>query len=363
MVALVAGTLLVTALGGPASVGGQRQHRHSVASGPTGQVSKSPTPGASPLAAASPALFSPRPSVVLADSSSFSRHHGPRPNQPTAQGSGSPSPTSSGSPSPSPTTNPPPPPSPTPTPTGGRGVGLFTPGESVSNEESVASSWGVSLVASDVYAAGPAYTSLSGLPAGSSSIRETIAVGAVTPAEATAIGQMLVANGQPDAYIRIMWEFNESGTCWFPWGLDCSGGSDGMTPSIFISTFQAAATAFKAVSNQFVIVWNMNGASSVPAADYPGDSYVDQIGIDQYDYSGYAANMQAAISFAAAHGKPIQVDEWGVMGHDDPNYINSMASLMLNPANDVALQVYFDNATNVLTNYPNALAAYRSDFG
>jgi hypothetical protein len=240
-------------------------------------------------------------------------------------------------------------------------LGIFDPGESPSAELATGTGWGVTPVTSDVYAYGPSYTSLSGVP--STTMRLTVGVGAVTPAQAAAIGQMLVADGQAQAYIRIMWEMNESGTCWFPWGLNCIGGL-GMTDATYISTFQEAATAFRSVpGSHFQIVWNINGAASVPAAAYPGDSYVDQVGADQYDYSGYSSNLSIAIAFAKAHGKALQIDEWGVMGHDDPAYINGMATLMHAAGSEVSLEVYFNNATNVLSDYPSALAAYKADFG
>ena len=186
----------------------------------------------------------------------------------------------------------------------------------------------------------------------------TVAVGAVTAAQATTIGKMLVADGQAYAYIRIMWEMNGN---WFPWGID--GGSLGYSAATYVSVFRTAVDAFRAVpGNHFQIVWNVNGSSSVPTAAYPGSAYVNDIGVDQYDYSGYPSNMNAIIAFAKSQGKPLQVDEWGVMRHNDPTYVNTMASFM-NSADDISLQVYFDNGSNVLTDYPAALSAYEADFG
>ncbi len=148
-----------------------------------------------------------------------------------------------------------------------------------------------------------------------------------------------------------MWEFNTSG---WPWSS--------FSASQFVTTFQRAASAFYAVPGaDFRIVWNENGAPSVPAAYFPGAAYVNAIGIDQYDFIGYAANMQAAISFAQQKGLPLQVDEWGVNGQDDPTYVTTMASDILN--DHISLEVYFDNANSVIQDYPSALTAYRAAFG
>ena len=125
------------------------------------------------------------------------------------------------------------------------------------------------------------------------------------------------------------------------------------------------------------------------AAAYPGDAYVDVIGLDAYDQSWATpqtpANawssttlptLTAAQQFASSHGKPLAFPEWGVAirsdGHglgDDPYFINQMLAWMENSANDVAYETYFDDnsggVNSLITggSFPNSLAAFSADLG
>ncbi len=125
------------------------------------------------------------------------------------------------------------------------------------------------------------------------------------------------------------------------------------------------------------------------AAAYPGDAYVNMIGLDDYDQfwvtpltaanawsQTQAPSLTAAEQFASANGEPLAFPEWGVTirsdGHglgDDPNFINQLTSWMKNRANNVAYETYFDansgGVNSLLTggSFPNSLAAFASDLG
>ncbi len=78
-------------------------------------------------------------------------------------------------------------------------------------------------------------------------------------------------------------------------------------------------------------------------AIYPGDSYVDYIGMDIYNYinlipttwkktsweywttANQGINLDWLVSFAASHGKRISVPEWG-QTQDAPDFITNMAA-------------------------------------
>jgi hypothetical protein len=146
--------------------------------------------------------------------------------------------------------------------------------------------------------------------------------------------------------------------------------------------------------NNSKFLWNPNGGG--PSSwnlelAYPGSAYVDYIGTDVYDeYWGSSFTPQASWSnavtqtwglnwlttFAAAQGRPIAIPEWSVDyrsdGHglgDDPYFISQFANWI--QANNVAFTCIFSyNDTaggqdNDITDgrFPNALAAFRSDFG
>ena len=201
------------------------------------------------------------------------------------------------------------------------------------------------------------------------------------------LAQTLVAGGQSNAYLRLGWEFDGS---WMPWAAT--------TPSAeasFASYFQQIVTAMRSVpGSSFRFVWNPDAGAFTQsgysvAAAYPGNAYVDVIGLDAYDQSWATpqtpANawtsttlptLTAAQQFASAHGKPLAFPEWGVAirsdGHglgDDPYFINQMVAWMENPANDVAYETYFDDnsggVNSLITggSFPNSLAAFTADLG
>jgi hypothetical protein len=201
------------------------------------------------------------------------------------------------------------------------------------------------------------------------------------------LAQTLVSAGESNAYLRLGWEFDGS---WFTWAAT--------TPSAeanFASYFQQIVTAMRTVPGEnFRFVWNPDAGAFTDsgysvAAAYPGNAYVDVIGLDSYDQSWATPqtpanawssttlpSLTAAQQFASAKGKPLAFTEWGVAirsdGHglgDDPYYINHMASWMQTGSNDVAYETYFDansgGVNSLLTggSFPTSLTAFAADLG
>jgi beta-mannanase len=201
------------------------------------------------------------------------------------------------------------------------------------------------------------------------------------------LAQTLVNGGAANAYLRLGWEFDGS---WFAWAAT--------TPSAeasYAAYFQQIVTAMRSVSGEhFRFVWNPDAGAFTQsgysvAAAYPGNAYVDVIGLDAYDQSWATPQtpsnawssttlptLTAAQQFASSHGKPLAFSEWGVTirsdGHglgDDPYFVNQMVSWMRNGANDVTYESYFDaNASGVNSlitggSFPNSLAAFSADLG
>ena len=200
------------------------------------------------------------------------------------------------------------------------------------------------------------------------------------------LARHLVGDGEGNAYLRVGWEFNGN---WFKWSVrDATGAVQ------FARYFRNIVSAMRSVPGQsFKFVWNPNGGDSHgrpydAALAYPGDSSVDFIGTDLYDESwvtprtpqrAWAGQLSAAwgldwlAGFASAHGKPIAFPEWGVAirndGHglgDDPYFVNAFASWIT--THGVAWTDIFsydssqrDNITD--GHFPNALSAFKSDFG
>jgi hypothetical protein len=201
------------------------------------------------------------------------------------------------------------------------------------------------------------------------------------------LAQTLVAGGAANAYLRLGWEFDGSWTAW--------AATSPSAEASYASYFQQIVTAMRSVPGEaFRFVWNpdvtafTNSGYSIQAA-YPGNSYVNVIGLDSYDQSWATpqtpANawsstvlpaLTAAQQFASSEDKPLALTEWGVIirsdGHglgDDPYYIDHMISWMKTASNNVAFESYFDFDASGLNSqitggsFPNSLAAFDTDLG
>jgi beta-mannanase len=229
---------------------------------------------------------------------------------------------------------------------------------------------------------GSGYRMIWGVPMLPTSGGYTLAAGATGAYNSyfTILAKNLVAAGMGDAVLRVGWEFNTSGNPWY---------AAGQAPA-FVAYWQQIVTTMRAVSGaNFSFEWNVNlGGLSDAAMDsyYPGNNYVDIIGMDVYDiawdtYPGAAANFQDILtqpggldwlaSFASANDKPVALPEWGlgwdgsgdVSGGDDPIFINDIANWISN--NDVVNAVFWDYGSSSIANNQNPLtmSALEDDFG
>lgn len=132
--------------------------------------------------------------------------------------------------------------------------------------------------------------------------------------------KLLAAYGNQDViYVRVGEEFNGG---WFPWSAKGHEAD-------YVDAFRQFVTTFRSVSNKFKFEWNVaNGESGMDVAKaYPGDHYVDVIGMDFYYNTAWdnpdpaqawnsmvtrKYGLQWLEDFAKAHGKPTAYSEWGV---------------------------------------------------
>jgi hypothetical protein len=194
----------------------------------------------------------------------------------------------------------------------------------------------------------------------------------------TAIAQSLVSGGFSTAVVRVGWEFNGN---WQPW-------SSYKDPASFITYFQRIVTLMKAVPGaRFLIEWcpNIGTGSFAPDQSYPGDNYVDVIGMDVYDahWNQYDADpiarwntyvtepygLQWQVGFAALHMKRMSLPEWGCCGRnagDDPYFVTHMGQWLT--VNSYLYADYWDSNAGGYQGqlsqgqYPLAGAAYMSAF-
>lgn len=149
--------------------------------------------------------------------------------------------------------------------------------------------------------------------------------------------------------------------------------------------FRRASVNLKRGGPKLRIVFNPNEGrgDTLPDATmaWPGDEYVDIVGIDAYDWhppydeKGWEEHRTKNqgwdfwADFARQHGKKFAVPEWGVIpgseasGGDNPAYIDYVYAWMLKNADIMAFESYFDEPADyckcALSLNPNAKAAYQ----
>lgn len=194
----------------------------------------------------------------------------------------------------------------------------------------------------------------------------------------------LIASGAGSAIIRLGHEANGD------WYFDNIGSSqaDYSAWAKYWAHFDAVLKSVPGA--HFELDWTVNaGYRPVPFTSYyPGDWAVDIIGIDQYDGGVPAAGTQQPrrwnvistqlegirdlAAFAAQHGKPLSIPEWGLMnaavdpngGGDDAYFVDQLALIVRN--NNVRYQSYFnvvDVATAQLQTLPASRASWIRHFG
>jgi beta-mannanase len=195
---------------------------------------------------------------------------------------------------------------------------------------------------------------------------------------ATALGANLVAAGLQNSVLRLGEEMNG------PWENDFIGNTT-QEQNLWGQCFANEVTALRqATGEHFLIDWNPNACTeNIPYANfYPGNSYVDIVGLDLYDESCTApatavswnalANETAGLtsfeSFAAAHNKAMSFPEWGLVansGGDDPGYVNGIGAAV--NSGNFAFQSYFDAGDDGVpqlgSSVPLATAAFGKQFG
>ncbi|WP_369130684.1 glycoside hydrolase family 26 protein [Modestobacter roseus] len=210
------------------------------------------------------------------------------------------------------------------------------------------------------------------------------------------LAEGLVDAGQEDAILRIGWEFNLPSWVWSSEDEDT-----------WVAYWRRIVDVMRSVDGeQFRFDWNVNnGPSRIDAVDYyPGDEYVDYVGVDAYDVTGAVypipddcdqacadalrreawrdeiyggeRGLRFWSEFAAQHDKQLSLPEWGVWerndgigGGDNPYYIEQMAEFIADPENRVGYQAYFENANSQGTHellgddFPRARERYLELFG
>lgn len=172
-----------------------------------------------------------------------------------------------------------------------------------------------------------------------------------------AFGTLMRTHYRGDSVVRLGWEFNEKTSSW-----------RADDPPTWIACYRRAADNIRAANPDVLLDWTIN-AHETPAGVcggvstncYPGDDYVDIVGIDNYDHYPWSPTKTAfdrtaarpegltwLYEFARAHGKPFSVGEWGVVptadaGRENPDYIQWMFDWFAARASHLAYEAYFSD--------------------
>lgn len=164
-----------------------------------------------------------------------------------------------------------------------------------------------------------------------------------------------LAYGYPDAskiYVRTGWEFNGN---WQPWA---AAGKE----AHYRAAYRQFVASFRSVSSRFVFEWtpNIGDLGMNPENAYPGDDFVDIIGMDFYYNHQWdpADGVKAFVhrrdekyglawhqAFAKRHGKRTAYAEWGVSRNSDASYVQAVGN-------------WFATHNIVYASYWNSNAAY-----
>ena len=208
------------------------------------------------------------------------------------------------------------------------------------------------------------------------------------------LAEHLVATGHENAVLRIGWECNLKNWAW--------GIKDARTYRQF---FRQIVVSMRSVPGaRFEIDWNVNNGYNPYDGTkyYPGDQYVDYVGVDAYDLDstvypypercsatcrleiqqrawnevihGGPRGLDLWSAFAARHRKPLTLPEWGLWdppnhtgGQDNPFYIEQMHDFIELSPNHVAYAAYFNfdgvrDGTHRLARFPNSRTMFRRLF-
>lgn len=198
------------------------------------------------------------------------------------------------------------------------------------------------------------------------------------------LGTFLVERDRGQAILRLGWGWND-GT--HPWRADAD-------PSDWITCYRRVVSAIRGAAPQIQIDWSFNpvGAPEIADADpyaaYPGDAYVDFVGLEAfdmypptYDESAWqkkcdgASGLCRLADFARAHGKKLGIGEWGIAscggdpGGDNPFFVRKMFETFAQYTNLMGYEAYFEGDTDVCSTLngskgpPLAVAEYKKLYG
>lgn len=170
--------------------------------------------------------------------------------------------------------------------------------------------------------------------------------------------------------LRWAWEMNGD---WFEWG----GPNNGRDPGLYVTAFRRIHRIFRANgADNVAFVWSPNWNSSPNTSAnamgkyYPGDAYVDWVGVSGYDfYSESPSTLFRPVVSAYGRRKPIIVTETAAIDHgrgSKASWIGKLSAYVRSTPS-IGAVVWFDTDVQDDSKHnfrfdtsSDALAAYRS---
>jgi hypothetical protein len=168
--------------------------------------------------------------------------------------------------------------------------------------------------------------------------------------------------------VRIGWEMNGG---WMPWSE--GGPGTNQKPEHYVAAFRRLARMIRAAIPGVPIDWCPN-FDKPSDAYYPGDEYVDIVGVDVYLNKQYFPDRWSFVlqapsglnwleSFAQRHNKLISFPEWAT-NYDSGSFVSNMHDWM--SQRPVIYQAYWNDDSafpGKLDHYPHAKEAYLKAWG
>jgi hypothetical protein len=187
-----------------------------------------------------------------------------------------------------------------------------------------------------------------------------------------AVAQQLIAGGYGDSVIRLGHEFDGD---FYPWSA--RGNNEA-----YIAAFRHVHDVFATESAAFRFEWTgfRNSFAAHGPAAYPGDAYVDIVGLDIYYRESvsmsdevWSRQYQRALEFhrdfAISRGKPVAYSEWAAARYDNPEFIDAMhqwfSRLPASGPGRLLYQSYFTPPRDGydMSEFPKTQARYFALFG
>jgi beta-mannanase len=162
----------------------------------------------------------------------------------------------------------------------------------------------------------------------------------------TGVALRLASYARP-VFLRWYWEPNFPNSAKYRSCIG-QGGTDG-----YVAAWQHIWRIFQAAgATNVAFVWNPGAAGDQTdlLSYYPGNQYVDWIGIDGYDRKGTGAPtfgtvFRSIYTALAPFGKPMMVAETGATT-DQPAYLNGIAQVLPSQFPLFKALIYFDSFSN-----------------